>query len=120
MFEELHASAAGLTEPSNGDDDLPFDENLFDDESSYLYDRRRAARAAALEKAAQPQTHNKMRIPSLPAVAESPLKDHFSADVEPEDDIVRYDPDQFGKRMPLRPHNTFDENAASHNAVNKE
>ncbi|KAI5301484.1 hypothetical protein KEM56_001672 [Ascosphaera pollenicola] len=107
---------------ANNEAGVPFDENIFDDENSYLYDRKRAARAAALEKAAQAQAQATTKQRSnLPVVTESPLREQFGADVKPkEDDIVQYDPEQFVKRMPLRPHNTCNEKAFSQDAANSE
>lgn len=123
LIGEFHGPIAESEGPSN-ESTVPFDENIFDDENSYLYDRKRAAMAAALERAAQAQAQAqtvKKQGSNLPVLAESPLREQFDTDAKPEeDDIVQYDPEQFGKKIPLKPHNTFIKKDSSQDTANKE
>ncbi|KAI5297143.1 hypothetical protein KEM55_005086, partial [Ascosphaera atra] len=95
-----------------------FDESIFDDENSYLYDRKKVSRAMAQRQAAQPQMRSQTQAPDLPAVAESPLKDEFNASLHNhDDDIVPLD-EELKAKEPVRPHNTLKENTSSRAPLN--
>ncbi|KAI5294441.1 hypothetical protein KEM52_004017 [Ascosphaera acerosa] len=93
LFSNMSVKGGNPEETST----IPFNEDMLDDESSYLYDKeqQRTVKLDAFKRS------------GLLPVAESPTGDASADPAADEDDVVRYDPGQFPAKAPLRPQNTL-------------